>query len=67
MGRFHRHDFLNYLENGIDTVGRELCYKKIKEAYDAEAFSREFKLDDKTCLKFKESYDSKYRVKIVPD
>lgn len=43
---------------------RELCYIKIKQAYDAEIFTGGFKLEDESCLSFKEKYDSIYRVKV---
>lgn len=50
----------------IDTV-RELCYIKIKQAYDAEIFTGGFKLEDQNCAKFKDKYDSIFRVKIGED
>ncbi len=47
------------------TVEQELCYQKIKQAYDAEVFVGEFKLDDaEICLQYKEGYDAKFRIKI---
>lgn len=44
---------------------RELCYIKIKQAYDAEIFTGGFKLEDQNCKQFLEKYDSIYRVKIA--
>ncbi len=46
-------------------VERELCYQKMKQAYAAEVFVGEFKLDDaETCMQYKTDYDKKFRVKI---
>ena len=50
----------------IDTE-RELCFIKIKQAYDAEIFTGGFKLEDTACSKFKEKYDSIFRVKVGDD
>lgn len=46
---------------------RELCYIKIKQAYDAEIFTGGFKLEDQNCQQFLEKYDSIYRVKVGED
>ena len=43
-------------------VEKELCYQKIKQAYDAEIFTGGFKLEDQTCSRFKAGYDSEFRV-----
>jgi len=48
-------------------TARELCFIKIKQAYDAEIFTGGFKLEDKNCDQFKERYDSIYRVKVAED
>lgn len=42
-------------------VQRELCYQKIKQAYDAVIFTGGFKLEDETCQKFVADYNSKFR------
>jgi len=47
------------------SVEKELCYQMIKQGYDAEVFVGEFKVDDPKCMKFKDEYDRKFRVKIV--
>ena len=44
-------------------VERDLCYQKIKQAYDAVIFTDGFKLEDQSCLKFKPGYDKKFVVK----
>lgn len=49
-----------------DTV-RELCYIKIKQAYDAEIFTGGFQLEDQNCEQFRAKYDSIFRVKIDTD
>lgn len=47
-------------------VERELCYQKVKQAYDAEVFVGAFELDDaEICMQYKEDYDSEFRIKIV--
>ncbi len=47
------------------SVEKELCEQKIKQAYDAMAFTGgEFVLDDPKCTQFKAGYDAVYRVKI---
>jgi tetratricopeptide (TPR) repeat protein len=46
------------------SVEKELCEQKIKQAYAAEVFVGEFKLDDPKCMQFKAGYDAVYRVKI---
>lgn len=40
---------------------RELCYQKIKLAYDAMIFTDRFALDDKSCTKYKPDYDAEFR------
>lgn len=47
-----------------ESVEKELCEVKIKQAYDAEVFVGEFKLDDAKCQQYKAGYDAVYRVKI---
>lgn len=43
-------------------IERELCYQKIKQAYDAEIFLGSFKLDDeKICMTYKADYDAEFR------
>lgn len=44
-------------------IERELCYQKIKGAYDNEIFEGSFKLDDENCSKFKADYDAAYVVR----
>ncbi len=44
-------------------IERELCYQKIKGAYDNEIFEGSFKLDDENCMKFKPDYDAAYVVR----
>lgn len=42
-------------------VERELCYSKIKLAYDNQVFSGgDFTIDDESCLVYKDDYDAKY-------
>ena len=43
-------------------VERELCYQKIKQAYDAEVFVGAFKLDDESCEKYVADYDREFRL-----
>lgn len=50
----------------LDTE-RELCFIKIKQAYDAEIFTNGFKLEDESCLPFKQRYDDIYRVRVSED
>ena len=45
-------------------VVKELCFVKIKQAYDAEVFKGSFVLDDETCQPFVAEYDSIFRVKV---
>ena len=40
---------------------QELCFLKIKQAYDAEIFTGGFKLDDQKCQGFKANYDEIFR------
>lgn len=62
--------FINAEKDAVDrrceferNVERELCYQKIKQAYDAEIFVGEFKLDDaEVCTAYKADYDSEFRV-----
>ncbi len=42
-------------------VSKELCLMKIKQAYDAEVFSNEFKLEDESCQKYIVEYNATYR------
>ena len=43
-------------------ITRELCFQKIKQAYDAEEFLFEFRLDDAAkCQKYKSEFDHLYR------
>ncbi|MEP6342488.1 MAG: hypothetical protein ABJ275_04165 [Maricaulaceae bacterium] len=48
-------------------VVKELCFVKIKQAYDAEVFKGEFALDDETCQAFIPEYDSIFRVTVKAD
>ena len=48
-------------------VVKELCFVKIKQAYDAEVFKGEFVLDDASCETFIEDYNSIFRVKVSSD
>jgi len=48
-------------------VERELCYQKIKQAYDAEIFTGGFKLEDDNCTPFKVDYDAEFRVVSVEE
>ncbi|WP_409433457.1 tetratricopeptide repeat protein [Litorimonas sp. RW-G-Af-16] len=50
-----------------ETIEQELCYQKIKQAYDAEVFVGKFVLDDPKCTQYKADYDAKFRVKIVEE
>jgi len=61
--------FINAEKKAVDArcvfernVERELCYQKIKQAYDAEIFTGGFKLDDQNCTRFKVDYDAEFRV-----
>lgn len=61
--------FINAEKKAVDArcvfernVERELCYQKIKQAYDAEIFTGGFKLDDDNCTQFKADYDAEFRV-----
>ena len=45
-------------------VERDLCYQKIKLAYDSEIFTGGFKLEDQSCLKFKADYDAEFRIRL---
>jgi len=64
--------FINAEKQAVDrrceferNVERELCYQKIKQAYDAEIFVGAYELDDaETCLQYKADYDSEFRVKV---
>jgi len=46
-------------------VEKELCFVKIKQAYDAEVFKGSFVLDDETCKRFLTEYDRIFRVKVA--
>lgn len=66
--------FINAEKDAVDrrceferNVEKELCYQKIKQAYDAEIFTGGFKLDDENCTQFKAGYDSEFRVKITEE
>jgi len=66
--------FINAERDAVDArcvfernVERELCYQKIKLAYDSEIFTGGFKLDDPTCQPFKADYDSEFRVKTTEE
>lgn len=48
-------------------IERELCYQKIKQAYDAEIFTGGFKLEDQQCLQYKDKYDAEFRVVTVEE
>ncbi len=61
--------FINAEKQAVDArcefernVERELCYQKIKQAYDAEIFTGGFKLEDENCAQFKVDYDAEFRV-----
>ena len=45
-------------------VERDWCFIQIRHAYDATVFQGGFKLEDQKCAKFKDEYDSIYRVKV---
>lgn len=45
----------------------ELCYIKIKRAYDEAIFTGGFKLEDKSCEKYVVEYDAKYRQGVSPE
>lgn len=45
------------------SIERELCYQKIKGAYDNQIFAGEFILEDENCNKFKADYDAAYVIK----
>ena len=46
------------------SVEQELCYVKIKQAYDAQIFTNEFNIGDPVCERYKAKYDSIFRVKV---
>jgi tetratricopeptide (TPR) repeat protein len=48
------------------TVEQELCYAKIKGAYDEQIFIGRYVMPE-GCEKFKADYDAKYRVKILDE
>ena len=61
--------FINAEKQAVDrrceferNVERELCYQKIKQAYDAVIFTGGFKLDDQNCTRFKADYDAEFVV-----
>ena len=43
-------------------VERELCYQKIKQAYDASIFTEVFILDDKSCDTYIDDYNAEFRL-----
>ncbi len=46
-----------------DSREQELCFQKIKQAYDTEELLGDYNLDDAiTCKQYKVEYDQKYRV-----
>jgi tetratricopeptide (TPR) repeat protein len=47
---------------GWRNVPKELCYQKIKQAYDAMIFTGEFKLEDETCEKQIADYNAEFRI-----
>ncbi len=50
------------------SVEKELCFQKIKQAYDAEVFVGKFELDDaETCAPFKKQYDAEFRIVTVEE
>ena len=64
--------FINAEKDAVDrrciferNVERELCYQKIKQAYDAVIFTDGFKLDDQSCFQYKEDYDAEFVVRTV--
>jgi len=67
--------FINAEKQAVDrrceferNVERELCYQKIKQAYDAEVFVGGFELDDaETCTQYKADYDAEFRVKVTEE
>ncbi len=44
-----------------DYIQPDLCFVKIKRAYDAAIFTDGFKLDDKSCEKYVAKYDAQFR------
>ncbi|MGJ8562102.1 MAG: tetratricopeptide repeat protein [Alphaproteobacteria bacterium] len=49
-----------------DKVEEELCFIKIRQAYDAQVFTNSFNLDEE-CESFKPKFDSIYKQKIAQD
>lgn len=47
--------------DGGHDIQPELCYQKIKMAYDAAIFTKEFKLDDKSCETYITDYNAEFR------
>lgn len=47
------------------TQSKDLCFIKIKRAYDAVIFTKGFQLEDKSCEKYVAEYDAKYRAELV--
>jgi len=64
-----RLDFLTAEQTAVDrrcsdqghNIERELCYIKIKQAYDAEFILGAFQLEDKSCEKYVADYDREFR------
>lgn len=62
-------DFLKAEQAAVDrrcsdqghNIERELCYIKIKQAYDADVITDGFQLDDKSCKKYVADYDREFR------
>lgn len=47
-----------------ESVEKELCFVKIKQAYDSQIFTNTFEVDDPKCEAFIAEYDSIFRVKV---
>ena len=47
---------------GSHYIKVELCYQKIKLAYDAAIFTNGFQLEDKSCEKYVAQYDAEFRI-----
>jgi len=56
-----------FVSCGGRDVTKELCYQKIKQAYDAAIFTNGFQLDDKSCKKFVPDYDAAFRISAPPE
>lgn len=51
----------------IIDVEKDLCFQKIKQAYDAIFITGELRLEDDACWKYKDEYDAKYRQAAPPE